>query len=165
MFAFEPHCMVRNCTDEARNFGHGETVVTPINVGVYLALVVPGQNPTTLYSAHMATDFQFQTNTITFFGEQKGEVEDKIKTTWTKTLGDMSEIGEAYLAIVDFGEGKPHPVLCLYPSPRDPGGAVARLSADFKTIFGTDQYVDIVFLDDKLRAGCKAVCPPFYSTQ
>jgi hypothetical protein len=127
---------------------------------------VARQNKFVLHNHSMTAnkDFQFSAPSIVFHGEQKGAIEDEIKARWKKTLSELPNISEAYLAIVDFNsEQKPHPVLCLYPAPQEPQPIIERLSADFKEVFGSDQFVDIIFLSDALRTVCRKQCESFYS--
>lgn len=105
-------------------------------------------------------------SSISFIGEQKGEIETKIKHDWKATLVKYPEISEAYLVLASFNnEDKPHPVLGLFPQQRFSKTIAESLGKDFKRHFGNSQFIDIIFLTDSLRSACSEVCPKFYPSE
>ena len=108
-------------------------------------------------------EFNVAPSEIVFHKEHTGAVEDRIKNLWKISLQKFADITEAYLVVADFGkENNPHPVLCLFPRPNNHIPIVNLLSENFKEIFGKDQFVDIIFLNQDLRVKCANVCKPFY---
>jgi len=103
---------------------------------------------------------------ITFVGEQSGDIETTIKSKWITTLRELPQIDEAYLAVVDFRDSEtPHPVLCLFPRPKNERLVIDLLSKDFKSVFRKEVFIDILFLDTTLKEKCKKVCQAFYIKQ
>ena len=111
------------------------------------------------------TDSIFETkeSLIQFHGEQTGEVEIKIKKLWQISLNEFNEVEEAYLSLTQFNSKQlPHPTLCIYPECSNPKSVVEKLSNDFKSVFSSEEYVDIIFLTKKMRNECQSKCNYFY---
>ena len=107
--------------------------------------------------------FKAKESRIQFHGEQSGEVENKIKELWKISLIEFNEIEEAYLSLTQFNSKQlPHPTLCIYPKCTNPKNVVEKLSNDFKSIFASKEYVDIIFLTEEMRNECQNKCNYFY---
>ena len=109
------------------------------------------------------TVFKTKESRIQFHGEQSGEVETKIKELWRNSLLEFNEVEEAYLALAQFHSKKvPHPTLCIYPKCSNPEKIVEKLSKDFKNLFNSQEFLDIIFLNEKMRTDCHSKCNYFY---
>lgn len=114
------------------------------------------------------SDITFTTkeSLIRFHGEQSGDVENKIKELWRNSLNEFKEVEEAYLALTQFSSKKIiHPTLCIYPEISKPKNIIKKLSNDFKSKFNSQEYLDILFLTEKMRNECKSKCNYFYKRE
>ena len=100
---------------------------------------------------------------IDFLGEQDGPVEHTLKTALAAEFARLPEVQSAYLARVRYEKGDQAVALALDAAAGTKHeGIVHRVHDCFAQIFGSSQYLDIVFLNDIQRVAAARACEPFY---
>ena len=101
-----------------------------------------------------------------FCGEQDGVPEGELKERLVEFFRRDRSITKAYLAIIAFNEPLVYGVaLCLRTSFGCDVGMVDKISSIFASMFGRDEHLDIVFLDDEQERTLTKVCRPFFEQQ
>ena len=100
---------------------------------------------------------------LRFLGEQDGEPERELKAAWAATLANTKGVTRAFLARAISGDSAgPAVMLCICPSSVESAALVQQLAAPFQSIFGANQFVDIVFLSAVQEADVSRVATPFF---
>ena len=99
-----------------------------------------------------------------FICEQTGDVERELKARWLETFEEMPGVESAYLARVTYGAASDLAVaLCLRMKDMSLATPViTQCSAEFASLFGTDQMLDILLLTPEQERALRAICPPFF---
>jgi hypothetical protein len=104
-----------------------------------------------------------QESTLRFLAEQDGEVERELKAKWATILTQHSGVTRAYLARTTSGAGPEQNVtLCVCPRSAQAEALVQALARPFREKFGSDQYLDIAFLNASQEAELSQVAKPFF---
>lgn len=100
-----------------------------------------------------------------FLGEQDGEIERELKDKLIEIFRQYPTVLKAYLsqAIYDKEENS-SVVLCLKTTVLDDKKLVKDISEIFSSIFGRDQYLDTVFINESQEKQLIEICSPFYSS-
>jgi len=101
---------------------------------------------------------------IRFLGEQDGPPEQLLKNRLTDFFRCDRTVSRAYLARVDFGEGKDASVVLGLRTQFGPDkGMIEKVGTIFADVFNAKEHLDIMFLTDSQEAELKKACPPFFS--
>lgn len=111
----------------------------------------------------MKNEERLEEESVTFVGEQDGEVERDLKAAIVTELKSYPSVRRAYLSVVSYGASQELNVaLCLFGSPEDPQ-AVQACAARFQTVFNPEEHLDILFLNAEQDRQVSQVCTPFFS--
>ena len=100
---------------------------------------------------------------VEFLGEQDGVAERELKALLLEALKLFPSVRHAYLARVGFQPaGTPSVAICLAADRPNPQ-VVREISAQFKSVFAKDTFVDIIFLSGEQQSDVARVCSAFYS--
>ena len=100
---------------------------------------------------------------IRFLGAQDGIPERHLKERLADFFTRDKSVSRAYLARVDFGEGKVASVVLGLRTQFGPDkGMVEKVGAIFAQVFIVKEHLDILFLTDSQEARLSEVCPPFF---
>jgi hypothetical protein len=104
-----------------------------------------------------------QESTLRFVAEQDGEVERELKAKWATILAQPNGVTRAFLARTTSGTGPEHSVtLCICPRSAQAEALVQALARPFREKFGSDQYLEIAFLNASQEAEVSQVAKPFF---
>lgn len=102
-------------------------------------------------------------HTIDFVGEQKGPVENDIKSRFHSIFASTPTVQSAYLAQLSYGDQSKYSVgLCIRSSIGVDQALQKRLASIFAEIFRADEHLDILFLREDQEIELRKVCKPFY---
>lgn len=100
---------------------------------------------------------------IRFLGEQDGPPERLLKEKLADFFRRDGSVSRAYLARVDFGEGKNASVVLGLRTQFGPDkGMVEKVGAIFAFVFNAKEHLDIMFLTDGQEAQLTKACKPFF---
>ncbi len=100
---------------------------------------------------------------IRFLGEQDGPPERILKDRLADFFRRDRSVSRAYLARVDFGEGKDASVgLGLRTQFGPDKGMVEKVGTIFADVFNAREHLDIIFLTDNQEAELTKACQPFF---
>jgi hypothetical protein len=106
---------------------------------------------------------EFRVPQIRFLGEQDGPPERILKERLADFFRRHRSVNRAYLARVDFGEGKDATVVLGLRTGLDPDkGIVETVGTIFASVFDAKKHLDIMFLTEHEEAELSGVCPPFF---
>jgi hypothetical protein len=103
----------------------------------------------------------FRVPRVRFLGEQDGPYEQLLKQRLVERLKTDPSVSAAYLARADLGK-ETSVVLCLVTQHGPIKGLVEEIGAIFKTLFGRQAHLDIMFPTASQHVTLAGVCPPFY---
>ncbi|MCB0750940.1 MAG: enhanced serine sensitivity protein SseB C-terminal domain-containing protein [Ignavibacteriae bacterium] len=110
--------------------------------------------------------FNIKESNIEFCEEVSGDGVELICSIWTSDLKTFFEVKEAYLILTKFKKNEqPNPTICIYPEISNSKSLVKKLSISIKEHFDTDQFIDILFLDNQMQIICKSKFEPFYENK
>jgi hypothetical protein len=99
-----------------------------------------------------------------FVREQDGEVEDDFMVCVAPILARDSRVKRGYLARVVYEEAREeHVALCLVARAVDES-LVREVGSVFRSMFGRDQHLDVLFVRAEQEAELAAVCRPFFNS-
>ncbi len=102
--------------------------------------------------------------TLRFVGEQDGIPEREFKERVVPLLAGSGVVERGYLARVAYESASPEVVaLCLLARQRQ-DALLREIGAVFASMFGRDQYLDILFIDRDREQELARVCPPFFES-
>jgi hypothetical protein len=111
----------------------------------------------------VADDQVFNIESVTFVGEQDGDVERELKAEIVAEFTASPSVRRAYLALVRYGESPDVNVaLCVFGPPEDVQ-LVDACAARFRAMFGPTEHLDTLFLDPQQDSEVARVCKPFFS--
>jgi hypothetical protein len=100
---------------------------------------------------------------IRFLGEQDGPPERLLKDRLADFFRRDGSVSRAYLARVDFGEGKEASVVLALRTQFGPDkGMVEKVGTIFADVFNAKEHLDIMFLTDTQEAELTKACQPFF---
>ncbi len=100
---------------------------------------------------------------IKFIFEQDGPPEQKLKTELSKLFISDRNIFKAYLIRIVYESSNDYTVaLCVAMTSGDEIMIVRKIANIFSKMFGEDQHLEIMFLDDKMETKVAGACGPFY---
>ena len=100
---------------------------------------------------------------IRFLGEQNGPPEQLLKDRLADFFRRDRSVSRAYLARVDFGEGKEASVVLAARTQFGPDkGMVEKVGTIFADVFNAKEHLDIMFLTDSQEAELTKTCKPFF---
>jgi len=100
---------------------------------------------------------------IRFLGEQDGPPERLLKERLADFFRRDRSVSRAYLARVDFGEGKDASVVLGLRTQFGPDkGMVEKVGTIFADVFNSKEHLDIMFLTDSQEAQLARACKPFF---
>lgn len=100
---------------------------------------------------------------IRFLGEQDGPPERLLKEKLADFFRRDGSVKKAYLAKVDFGQGKNASVVLGLRTQFGPDrGIVEKVGSIFAFIFNAKEHLDIMFLTDEQEAELTKACKPFF---
>jgi len=100
---------------------------------------------------------------VRFLGEQDGPPEQLLKDRLADLFRLDRSVGRAYLARVDFGEGKDASVVLALRTQLGPDkGMVEKVGTVFGDVFNAEEHLDIMFLTDSQEAQLARTCRPFF---
>ena len=100
---------------------------------------------------------------IRFLGEQDGIPERDLKKQLVDLFRRDQSIAKAYLARISYGGDSLAVALCLCSRSDADHGLAEKVGRVFASMFGGDQYLDIVFLTEAQESELIAVCRPFFA--
>lgn len=100
---------------------------------------------------------------IRFLGVQDGPPEQLLKDRLADFFRRDRSVSRAYLARVDFGEGKEASVVLALRTQFGPDkGMVEKVGTIFGDVFNAKEHLDIMFLTDSQEAQLTKTCKPFF---
>lgn len=109
----------------------------------------------------MKNEQRFKEESVTFVGEQDGEVERELKAGFVAELEAYPLVRRAYLAIVRYGASQELNVaLCLFGSPDD-AQIVEACASRFQEMFNPEEHLDTLFVSVEQDRQLAQVCNPF----
>jgi hypothetical protein len=100
---------------------------------------------------------------IEYLGEKTGPVEDDLKKGLVAVLEKNADVQRAYLAIISMDGKKTWSVALCLASKKSDARLVQELGGVFRSIFGKDQFLDMMFLTGDAESEVRKVCPAFYA--
>ncbi len=101
---------------------------------------------------------------IRFLGEQDGPPERLLKGRLADFFRRDRSVNMAFLARVDFGEGKEASVVLGLRTQFGPDkGLVEKVGTIFADVFNSKEHLDIMFLTDAQEAQLRKACAPFFN--
>ena len=100
-------------------------------------------------------------NRVRFIGEQIGDAERELFERILPILSDDESVARCYLARVTYESPSEFVALCIRGG-RSKEVLVKKLGERFSSMFGRDQSLDILFLDESQELEISNVCSPFY---
>lgn len=101
-------------------------------------------------------------SSIRFIGEQNGQAACALKQQLIRLFEGLEEIKLAYLADADYEDGSSNVLLCLSSSLGEDSRLVPHIGRIFRAMFGTDQHLDVLFINENEAGQVAKVCQPFY---
>lgn len=106
---------------------------------------------------------EMQVAQLVFLGEQDGPPERELKEQLAKFFLSSSAVRSAYLARIAYGSNSaPVVALCLRNEFGQDQILVESAGNIFASMFGRDEHMDIVFLDERQEAELSKVCRAFF---
>jgi hypothetical protein len=106
---------------------------------------------------------QFHVPKLCFLGEQDGLPERELKCCLIEFFQRDLSIVTAYLAQLAYGDQSPMTVtLCLRTQFGFDPGIAEKVGRIFASMFGEQEHMDIIFLDDQQECELSKVCSPFF---
>lgn len=107
---------------------------------------------------------EIRAHEIRFLGEQDGPSERLLKDKLADFFRRDRSVTKAYLARVEFGEGKEASVVLALRTQFGPDkGMVEKVGAIFASVFNAKEHLDIMFLTDTQEAELTKACQPFFN--
>jgi hypothetical protein len=104
-----------------------------------------------------------QESALRFVAEQDGEVERALKAKWVSILAEHGGVTRAFLARATSAVvPEPSVTLCICPQSAQAEALVQALARPLHETLGSDQHLDIVFLNATLEAEVSRVARPFF---
>ena len=98
---------------------------------------------------------------VRFLREQDGKPERLLKTRLVESFKQRGDVLRAYLAQIS-SEGQPSVALCLKTRQGQDQNLVQEIGAIFAAIFGRQEHLDILFLNEMQEVAVASVCAPFF---
>jgi len=105
-----------------------------------------------------------QASGLRFLTEQDGPSERLLKAKLVEFFNRDKSVQQAYLARVEMNKLESVAV-CLKTRFGEDLGMAEKIGRVFATVFGPDQFMDILFLTDEREAELRAACPPFFTKE
>lgn len=103
---------------------------------------------------------------VNFLSEQDGTPERELKARLGRVFEANPGLWRAYLARIDYGDGGPQNVaLCLIAASGLEKENVEQVGSVFRSLFKTEERLDILFLRLQQEAELSLVCLPLYVTK
>jgi len=103
---------------------------------------------------------------VNFLSEQDGTPERELKARLGRVFEANPGLWRAYLARIEYGDGGPQNVaLCLIAASGLEKEIVEQVASVFRSLFKTEEDLDILFLRPEQEAELSLVCLPFYVTK
>ena len=100
---------------------------------------------------------------IHFIGQQDGDIEREFLAKISNVLENASAALSAYLCRVHYGNPNDINVaLCIASSKGESRALIESLSAIFREMFGSQEHLDMLFLNEEQEQQIRSVCSPFY---
>lgn len=100
---------------------------------------------------------------LVFLGEQDGPPERKLKKQLAEFFLSNSAVKSAYLARIAYGShSAPLVALCVRTESGQDQTLVENAGKIFASMFGRDEHMDIVFLDERQETELLRVCRAFF---
>lgn len=110
------------------------------------------------------TDAPARTCRAEFVSEQKGEIEDWMKSLWSEFFRAREDVAAAYLLCVRFpAQQQTCVALCLRADAKDRATLISFVSDAFRQMFDPDESLSLMFLSDDEERRARAVAMPFYA--
>src|SRR5687768_1832242 len=87
-----------------------------------------------------------QETKIEYLGEKTGPVEDELKKGLVAVLEKNPDVQHGYLAVISTDRSKSWSVALCLASKKDDEKLIQELGVVFRSIFGNDQFLDMMFL-------------------
>lgn len=102
---------------------------------------------------------------VHFLGEQSGPAEMDLIANLIPVLRAEQDVRMAYLAQVRYGSsGSTDVAVCIaLKTGREDPGLVASVGNVFAAMFGPQEHLDVLFVDEEREEAVRSVCRPFYS--
>ena len=103
---------------------------------------------------------------IDFVGEQHGESENEFKRAVVRKCLQRRDVfvERAYLALVVYeGEQETSVALCLASEAQSDESVVGEIATLFRSMFGSQDHLDILYVSLEREVRLRKVCCPFYS--
>jgi len=100
---------------------------------------------------------------LCFVGEQDGVPEREFKSHLGSFFRHDQSILKAYLARIAYGEQSPSIVaLCLCSQFGPDRGVAEKIGKLFAVMFGSNEHLDIIFLNERQESELAKICFPFF---
>ena len=102
---------------------------------------------------------------VTFVGEQDGPPEEELKRRLAALFGRYPRVRRAYLAIVEYaGSSTRHVAVCVQSANAEDEALAGEISGAFRSLFGSHEHLDTIFLQESQEAQLAGVCKPFFAS-
>lgn len=106
---------------------------------------------------------EVQVAQLVFLGEQDGPPERELKKQLTEFFLSSSAVKSAYLTRIAYGShSAPVVALCLRTESGQNQTLVENAGNIFASMFGRDEHMDIVFLDERQETELLKICRAFF---
>ena len=100
---------------------------------------------------------------VAFVGEQDGPPEQQLKVGLIDLFARHPSVRRAYLAIVEYPDSSArHVALCVQSADGEDATLVAEVGSVFRSLFGSHEHLDTIFLSASQDAQIAGVCRPFF---
>lgn len=106
-------------------------------------------------------------NTINYISEQDDDIEAEFKQKVSSFLNTQNKLVRAYLSRVGYKQNSSdfNVALCLKVNNDEDLNIIGNINNIFKSMFGKNEHLDIIFLDEKNEQWLRKACCPFYTSK
>ncbi len=102
---------------------------------------------------------------VTFVSEQDGLPEREFKGKLSSLFAGYPTVQRAYLTVVRYpGSSADHVALCVKTANGEDETLVGEIGAAFRSLFGSHEHLDTLFLQGPQETQVAAVCKPFFGS-
>ena len=104
---------------------------------------------------------EIQAPDVCFIGEQDGVPERRLKERLSEFFGTDRSVTAAYLVRVQYPDSTSI-ALCLRSASNAQSHIVDEVGGIFRSMFGPQEHLDIIFLTARMESELVTVCRPFF---
>jgi hypothetical protein len=109
------------------------------------------------------TPVRFVEQDVVFVGEQDGPPERDLKARLRELFVRSATVHAAFLAIVEYpGSNAHHIAVCVKTTVAEDPALVQEIGSVFRSLFGSHEHLDVLFLKEVQEAQIAGLCKPFF---